>query len=252
MSIRKKLNETAGKIPYVGKALAKEIGLKEIGIMGIGAYMALVNAIPAKAGPRVYVEDMWGENETTQTMTLDTKIFGTIEGKLDYFLRNRTPIDMNDNNTVGDSMTFVDLNYEFLKGLDAVLAAKLTTGSSAESRLGLQYMWTKDGLFFYTLATRKLNEDPNTEWKFDVGYSGPISGNWGWRTNWEGLFTFPDGQTTTNISRIRLGATYRMPNSKTILSFGPALDINNIQNGENAATHPRTVMPGAYMSISFK
>ncbi|PIN86804.1 hypothetical protein COV19_02935 [Candidatus Woesearchaeota archaeon CG10_big_fil_rev_8_21_14_0_10_44_13] len=258
--IRERLNKTVENVPYIGKVLTSEITLKDLVMTTVAAgYLILGRMDPAKAGPRVNVESMYGEDEDVQTMTLDTKIWGTIEGKLDYFLRNRTPIDMNsdadgttDDNMVGPSMTLMHLNYEIFKGFDIVAAAKLTTGAPLEERFGIQYTWTKNGFLFYTLATRKINEDPNTEWKSDLGYSGPLSGNFGWRTNWEQLFTFPDGQTTTNSSRIRLGVTYKMPGSGTILSLGPAMDINNIQNGENAATNPRTMMPGAYLSVDFK
>lgn len=218
----------------------------------MAAYLTAASILPAKAGPKVIVEDMWGENEDAQTMTLDTKVFGTIEGKLDYFLRNRTPIDMNEENTVGHSVTFVDLNYELFKGLDVVLAEKLVTGAPAETRPGLQYTLTKNGFMFYTLATRSINEHPSTEWKFDAGYSGPIREAWGWRTNLEQWFILPDGKPTTTISRFRLGATYQMPGSRTSVSFGPAVDISNFQNGENATVNPRTVMPGAYVSVTFK
>lgn len=252
-TIREKLNETVEKIPYIGEALTTEIKPRDLAIAAVAAaYITLGSVNPAKTGPKVIVEDMWAKNEDAQTMTLDTKVFGTIEGKLDYFLRNRTPIDMNEDNTTGHSVTFVDLNYELFKGFDVVLAEKLVTGAPAETRPGLQYTLTKNGFMFYTLATRSINEHPSTEWKFDAGYSGPTREDWGWRTNWEQWLILPDGKPTTTISRIRLGATYQMPGSKTSVSFGPAVDISNIQNGEDATVNPRTVMPGAYVSVTFK
>src|SRR3989344_3244588 len=253
MELRKRLNDIAGKVPYIGKALTAEIKPRDLAVAAIAAvYLTLGSINPAKAGPRVNTEAMWGENEDAQTMTLDTKVFGTIGGKLDYFLRNRTPIDMNERNTTRPTVTFIDLDYELLKGLDVVLAAELVTGAPADPRRKMQNFYTKNGLMLYTVATRKLGEDPNTKWKFDLGYSGKIRGDLGWRTNLEQWFIFPDGDPTATISRFRLGATYQIPGSKTILSFGPALDINNIQNGDDAATNPRTMMPGAHLSLQFK
>lgn len=223
------------------------------------ACMTLAGLSAANAAPRVSIEAMLGETETAQTLNLETKAFGAIGGKLDYFLKNRTPIETNNyvsdtavDNAVGPSMTFVDINYELLKGLDAVLAAKLTTGFPAEARVGVQYAFSKDGFMFYTLATRKLNENPNTEWKFDLVYNEPMSASWGWRANWEESFTIPDDLPATNTSRFRIGATYTIPDSGTVVSFGPAVDINNIQNGEDAKENPRTVMRGAYVSLQFK
>jgi len=252
-TIRERLNEAVEKVPYVGKLLAAEIKTRDLAIAAVAAaYHAFGSMNPAKAGPKVNVESMWGENEDAQTMTLDTKIFGNIAGNLDWFLRNRTGIDMDNENAIGPSITFADLNYEILPGLDIVVAAKLPMPGQFEPRAGLQYTYANNGFLFYTLATRKLNENPNTEWKFDLGYGRPINGNWGWRTNWEQWLTFPDGQTTTTTSRIRLGATYAVPGSGTVLSFGPAVDINNIQNGDDAAVNPRAVMPGAYVSVQFK
>jgi hypothetical protein len=194
-------------------------------------------------------------------MTLDMKGFTSLTdllpddkdaGEIEGFGRIRIPRDMNNDNTVGSSMIFLDLSYQLIKGLDIILAEKFTTGSPAETRVGMQYAWAKDGFAFYTMASRKLNENPDTDFKFDIGYNGPMSANWGWRTNWEQFFTFPDGKAATNLSRVRLGLTYQLPGSGTVVSFGPALDINNIQNGENAPVNPRTMMPGAYVSVLFK
>jgi len=49
MKLREKLNENAEKIPGIGRILTKEVGIKELGTLAIGVYMALVNAVPALA-----------------------------------------------------------------------------------------------------------------------------------------------------------------------------------------------------------
>lgn len=49
MKLREKLNENVEKIPGIGKLLTKEVGIKEIGILAIGAYMTLISALPASA-----------------------------------------------------------------------------------------------------------------------------------------------------------------------------------------------------------
>src|SRR3989344_1879370 len=95
MAIRKKLNETVGKIPCIGDMLTTEVSAKGIAGFVIGSYMALVNAVPALAA-NVTVEGVSGED----TGTLDTKVSGTIPGNIGYFFRNRTSIDYEADNDV--------------------------------------------------------------------------------------------------------------------------------------------------------
>lgn len=55
MSLREKLNQTVEKAPCLGKALTREVSIKELGIAAIGTCMAFINAIPSLAAeaPRI-------------------------------------------------------------------------------------------------------------------------------------------------------------------------------------------------------
>lgn len=250
-----KLNEILNKEIKIGTAV------KAIGTAAVGAYMALVNAIPALAA-NLNVELMYGNNQTTEaeSLTLDTKASGKLIAGLGYFFRNRTTMGLEEN-TVNGSFTCAELNYKIVDGLAVLAAVKAVPGQKYMPRGGFKYLHKfgeNENLSIFLMLTHDLSEGIKTDVLADVGYTLPIRTKWGVRFGLEEAVTFTDGGPTTDISRIRAGITYKVIKErskwperyqepkKTIISAGAAVDINDIADRKE-----RVFTPGAYVSVKF-
>lgn len=239
MSLRKKLNETAEKIPYVGDVLAREIGIKEIGVAALGAYMVLVSAAPALAAD-ASVELVSGVDADNYThTTIDAKLSGELAKRTGIFLRNRTGID---SESMVNSFTCIDLTYALGKGFDAVGETQFSAGAEIDPRLGVQYFHKfRNGITTYALVTRNFNDDPNTELTGVLGYSGILKGEWKLMGRWEEIINIGDETYNYDTTRLRLGI------NRGRFSFGPALDISGIGSGERP-----TYIPGGFVQVKLK
>ncbi|PIN86905.1 hypothetical protein COV19_02765 [Candidatus Woesearchaeota archaeon CG10_big_fil_rev_8_21_14_0_10_44_13] len=224
MSIRKKLNETIRKMPYVGKALIREVGIKEIGTTAIGVYMTLVNPIPA-LGVGGSVEVISGvDAESNTSTTIDVKLGGGIAERVNFFFRNMTTIG---HDNMVDSFTLMDLVYVLGHGFDAVAETQYAPGEEIDPRLGMQYF--KDigkDMAVYALITRNFSENPNTEAILLLKYSPLINKKTRLLAQWEPLLNMGDKQYNFDLQKIRLGVEYKG------VGFGAAADIAGAWNGE--------------------
>jgi len=238
MTIRKKLNKTAEKMPYVGKVLTKDISIKDIGIVGIGAYMALLNINPA-LGANATAEVVSGADANSNvSTTIDTKLSGEIAKRTNFFLRNRTSV--RDDRTV-DSFTVIDLSYALGHGFDAVAETQYAPGAELDSRLGIQY-FREIGKNFtaYALVTRNFNENPNTELTGVLGYSKDINGKWKFVGRIEEVVNIADANYNYDLTRLRLGA------GRGKFTIGPATDISEVGSGKKS-----TYMIGGSIGVKF-
>lgn len=211
--------------------------LKKLLIAGItAAYLAAASLNPAKAA-NATVEAVSGE----KTGTLDTKVSGTMPGKIGYFLRNRTNIDYQADNNVSE-FSLVDLTYPLGKGFDLVAEGQFSCGVPFDSRLGVQYFKNLgEGITFYGAVTRNLDENPNTELTTVLGYSKDINGKLKLMGRWEEIINVGDKTYNYDISRLRLGI------GNDDIMIGPALDISGVGSGERP-----TYVPGAFIQIKLK
>lgn len=147
MSLRKKLNETVEKMPYIGKALAKEVGIKEIGTLGIAGYMALVNAIPSLAAeaPRVvgnldllvYHDGCTGRTEPYSEIWIMKQFPYGLTGE---FYAETIAQNRDINGVYSELLGYYDIGQHFkLPGLAPWLEYIAITGSDDFARGGL--MW---------------------------------------------------------------------------------------------------------------
>lgn len=209
---------------------------KKIGIMAIGAYMALVNAVPVLAA-NVTVEGISGEDSGT----LDTKVSGTIPGNIGYFFRNRASVDYENDNQV-DSFSSLDITYPLGRGFDAVAEGQFTNGLPFDPRLGVQYFKDfKNGLTAYALITRDFNENPNTELTTVLGYSKDINGQWKLVGRWEEIINIGDETNNYDTTRLRLGI------GKSGVVIGPSLDISDIGSEQGPE-----YFPGGFIQVKIK
>lgn len=238
MKIRKTINEKVGKLPYVGKALTSEIGMKEIGVTAIGAYMTLVSAMPALAadGSVEVISGVDGDNYASTT--IDAKLSGEIAARTNFFLRNRISID---HESQTDSFTLIDLTYALGKGFDAVQETQFTAGAEMDPRLGIQYF--RDigrGFTAYALITRNFDENPNTELTTILGYEHDLKGNWKLMGKWEQIVNISDEVYNYDTARLRLGI------SKGKFTIGPAADISGIGSKEEPSYNV-----GGFVAVKF-
>lgn len=238
MSIRKKLNETVGKIPYVGKALTKEIGIKEIGAMAIGAYMALINAVPALAADATVEVVSGADADSNVSTTIDTKLSGEIAKRANFFLRNRTSVG---DDRIVNSFTSIDLSYVLGHGFDVVGETQYTAGAELDPRLGLQYFRDLGrGITAYALLTRNFSENPNTELTTVLGYARNLKGEWKLAGRWEQVVNISDRGYNYDLTRLRLGI------GRGRFTAGPAADISGVFSGERPA-----YVLGGFVSVKF-
>ncbi|MFC1732040.1 hypothetical protein ACFL6I_17115 [candidate division KSB1 bacterium] len=242
MKLIETLNEKVGKIPYVGKALTKEISVKDAvvaaGVTAIAGYMALVNAVSTLAVDGS-VEIVSGvDNENYALTTIDAKLGGEIADRTNFFLRNRTTMD---HDNMVDSFTLIDLSYNLGKGLDAVGEMQFVPGAETDYRLGMQYFHKfKKGVTAYALLTRNFTEEPNTELTTVLGYSRDIKGEWKLVGRVEGIINMADTCYNYDLTRLRLGI------GKGRFLIGPAADISGLGSGEEPA-----YTAGGFVAVKF-
>ena len=235
MSIRKKLNDTMGRIPYLGNVLTTEINKKSLVVLAFGGYMTISSA-PALAA-NVTVEAV----SDKETVTLDTKVSGIMPCNIGYFFRNRTSIDYENNDQIG-SFSLLDITYPLGKGFDIVAEGQFADGLPFDPRLGVQYFKGFDnGLTFYALVTRNFNENPNTEMTTILGYARDIIGKFRLAGRVEEVINIGDSSYNYDLTRLRLG----LGNDQ--VTIGPSLDISNIGIGKEPQ-----YSPGGFISVKIK
>ncbi len=256
MSIRTKLNQTIEKIPIIGGFLASEISPRNLALTALAT---LCLAGPANAA-RVSIEEFFGagsnQGVAQSVAVTDAKGWVSLTKRLDGFGRIINTADLNNENAVSPTYGWGNLNYEVLGNerskLDVLAGAEFISGRPLDPRVGAQFTFADKGFLFYGCGTYSLNPNPTAKIKYDVGYTGPMSAGFGGRINLEQAFTLPYNGPATNITRLRLGATWEIPSTKAVISGGLGLDVNNFQNGPKSPVNPRVVLIGAYLSGMFQ
>ncbi|PIN86837.1 hypothetical protein COV19_02425 [Candidatus Woesearchaeota archaeon CG10_big_fil_rev_8_21_14_0_10_44_13] len=212
--------------------------IKKIGMMAIGVYIALINAIPAKAADATVEIVSGADANSNVSTTIDTKLSGEIAKRANFFLRNRTTLD--DSRMVG-SFTSVDLSYALGKGFDAVAETQYVPGSELDARLGIQYFREAGkNLTAYALITRNFSENPNTEFTGVLGYTKGIGGKWKLAGRMEEVVNMTDNSYNYDLTRMRLGI------GRGKFTIGPAADISGIGSGKRP-----TYVLGGFASVKF-
>jgi len=197
---------------------------KIIGTIAIGAYMTLVNAVPALAA-NVNTEVMNAQNQTTQvqTTTIDTKIGGEI-GDVGYFMRSRIGINHANEDNV-DLFSMIDLSYPLGKGFNLMTEIQFTPGSPVDPRAGMFWAGNAGPIALYAQLTRNWSANPNTEF-FGTATFAPEGKGLKPYLHTEAFFNFSDEEYRFDGQKVRLGGSYKG------ISFGPALNISGLASEE--------------------
>ncbi|MBD3312841.1 hypothetical protein GF345_00180 [Candidatus Woesearchaeota archaeon] len=243
MSLRKILNETAERIPYIGKTLTEEIRPRHALATGLTAAYLLMPGSSSGAGvlEAVYGNDNKGDTRT-EMITLDTKAFGNLVKedindynlRMNYFLRTRIMTDLDPADSEMDSNVSAVMCGKIMFPLDAEMPGNLSPiieslfvpGKEFVPRIGFQYVFNTGDLSNYVHIIRSFNENPQTDIMTVNSYDPKGNSPY---IRLETITNFGDrGPESFNFSlaRIRLGADidgWRL---------GYANDITGIGNGD--------------------
>ncbi|MBT3814144.1 hypothetical protein HOE37_02110 [Candidatus Woesearchaeota archaeon] len=195
MNIRKKLNDTVSKIPYVGNALTTEINPKGLATAAMAAIMAL-SPTPATAGGSV---ELMAGNEA---VTLDAKLFGELAPKTNLLARTRLTTDYENNLA---PFTLVDLSYHLIGGLDVVVEMQFTPTDGFVARPGVQYFSKWNDFSLFALGTVNVDENPTGEIITLMQYTPKLSDALKLITQIETVTNFGELGHNFSVERLRLG-----------------------------------------------
>lgn len=164
---------------------------------------------------------------TDKNAVLDTKVSGTICGKVGYFARNLTNVDYtSEPGSQVSSFSLADMIYPLGKGFDIVAELQLPSGAQADPRLGVQYIKEiGKGGSAYFLATRNFSEEPNTETLLILDYSRTLDDNWSLRTGLEHVLNISDKGYNFDWQKFRLGLENKG------FGFGAAVESSSLYSG---------------------
>ncbi|MBU0536395.1 MAG: hypothetical protein KKE20_05480 [Nanoarchaeota archaeon] len=238
MEIRKTVNDIAGKVPYLGDILTKEIKPRHalagaVLALGLG-YAAESNAANVRL-EATYGSDRQGDKKA-EVYTMDTLVSGKLSNHLKYSFRNRTEMDVDNpdpekDNKVG-GMSLINLGYLLdlpMPGKASVLGVvSFPPGGEAVPRIGLDYFIADKGFAGYIQGHRNLGDNPNTElfgWaSWNPQTDGPVNPY----VRVEGLTNIPDTGWKDGgfaLGRVRVGV------EKDGWAAGYSNDITGIGSG---------------------
>lgn len=177
--------------------------IRYAGIASLAASLLFGSVSAAKAAS-LNAEVIGGNKETT----LDLKLGGEIVPKINFFCRNLTTVDY-DNNTTPLLMT--NLIYNINNNLD-VFARGFIAPNGITPRLGTQYHNKFGDFSFYGSGTIDAQEDPSLEFQIILGYTPRLTENLNLYLNAEEIVNFNRENHNFNIQRLRAGleiARYR-------------------------------------------
>lgn len=170
--------------------------IRYVGIATLAAGLLFGSAGAVKAAS-LDAEVIGGNRETT----LDLKLGGEIAPKFNFFCRNLTTVDYDNNAT---PLLMTNAIYITTDNLD-VFARGFIAPNGITPRLGVQYHDKFGDFRFYGSGTIDAHEDPSLEFQVILGHTPRLTGNLNLYLNAEEILNFNKERHNFGIQRLRLG-----------------------------------------------